>query len=208
MLFFGVSIPDDKKKRRANYSKAVCSVGFVCSGYGHRSLAELSEVPRVRTYGCESFADLTEVPGRCTNVVPVLVPTLGYFYKGIPVPRELLCHGRTELTEVPGKGMNVVENLQKFRVRYPRYGSLRTLQNTTFSLTEFPDTGMYRRYTELTEAPGTGMEVLQNLQNLRVGMRMLHPYPYLHSGMMARAYPYPGYCATGVQKAQNFRVRA
>ena len=62
----------------------------------------------------------------------------------------------------------------------------------------------YGSLTELTEVPGTGMEVLQNSQKFRVGTRMLYPYPYPHPGIFTRAYPYPGYCATGVQ---NFTPR-
>ena len=41
-------------------------VGLVYSGYGHESLAELTEVPGTGEYG--PLAELTEVPGRYTNV--------------------------------------------------------------------------------------------------------------------------------------------
>ena len=52
------------------------------------------------------------------------------------------------------------------------------------------------------------MEVLQkNSHKFRVGTRMLYPYPYPHPDIFARAYPYPGYCATGVQNLHKFRVR-
>ena len=59
----------------------------------------------------------------------------------------------------------------------------------------------YESLTHLTEAQGTGMEVLQsskkfrvrNPPKFRVGIRIL--------------YPYPGYCGTGVQKIRKFRVR-
>ena len=55
----------------------------------------------------------------------------------------------------------------------------------------------YGSLPELEEVPGMGMDVLQNSQKFRVGTRMLYPYPY--PGIFTRAYPYPGYCATGVQ---------
>ena len=45
---------------------AVFCVGLVYSGYGHESLAELTEVPGTGGYG--PLAELTEVPGRYTNV--------------------------------------------------------------------------------------------------------------------------------------------
>ena len=52
------------------------------------------------------------------------------------------------------------------------------------------------------------MEVLQkNSHKFRVGTRMLYPYPYPHPDIFTRAYPYPGYCATGVQNLHKFRVR-
>ena len=93
------------------------------------------------------YTDLTEVPGKYTNVVPVPVPKPGDFCKGKPVPR-VLCHGRTELKQVPGTGIRTsyVQNLHKFRVRVtPGYGSVRTLQNTTFSLNR----SLYGTLTEL-----------------------------------------------------------
>ena len=43
------------------------------------------------------------------------------------------------------------------------------------------------------------MEVLHNSQKFRVGTPMLYPYPYQYPDNFTRAYPYPGYCATGVQ---------
>ena len=43
------------------------------------------------------------------------------------------------------------------------------------------------------------MKVLQNSPTFRVGTRKLYFYPYPHPGILTRAYPYPGYCATGVQ---------
>ena len=48
---------------------------------------------------------------------------------------------------------------------------------------------------------------LQNSQKFRGGTRILYPYPYPHPGIFTRAYPYPGYCAMGVQNLQKFRVR-
>ena len=51
------------------------------------------------------------------------------------------------------------------------------------------------------------MEVLQNSQKLRVDIRTLYSYPYLHAGIFLKAYRYPGYCASGVQSLLKFRVR-
>ena len=70
--------------------------------------------------------------------------------------------------------------------------------------------------TEHTEDPGTSMNVIHNLQKLRVRVTELTEAP----GIVARAYrthrssrvgmkilcPYPGYCGTGVQNLHNFFV--
>ena len=93
---------------------------------------------------------------------------------------------RTELTELP------------IRVNYPGFGSVRSLllQNTTFSRKRVR--GTY----------GYCLEVLQNSQKFRVGIRMLYPCPYpLPASFPRRAYPYPGYCATGVQNSQQCWIR-
>ena len=118
----------------------------------------------------------------------------GYCNKGIPVPR-VLCHSLTEVTEVPGKGMGIFQNLQKFRVRVRKcYRTRRISGHGRTQLTEVPSryknavpvprvfvARAYRSYnssgygyeiqcrTELTEVPGTGMDVLQNLRNFFVG---------------------------------------
>ena len=49
------------------------------------------------------------------------------------------------------------------------------------------------------------MEVLENSQKYRVGMRMLYPYRYPHPIIFTRAYPYPGYCATGILNLKKLR---
>ena len=59
--------------------------------------------------------------------------------------------------------------------RYPRY---------------YCETGR----TELTEVPGTGMKVVQNIQKFRV--RVKNPY---------RTHRSSGYCGTVVQNSQKFQ---
>ena len=66
-----------------------------------------------------------------------------------------------------------------------------TLQNTTFFTYRSPGYG-YGSLTELTEVPGTGMEVLQNPQTFRVGIRMLYAYPYPHPGILKGHTRTPG----------------
>ena len=62
--------------------------------------------------------------------------------------------------------------------------------------TRFVDSGYgYGRHTELTEVPGTGMDVVQNSQKFRV--RVLTYY---------RTHRSSGYCDTGVQNSQKFRA--
>ena len=101
-------------------------------GMAYGSLPELTDVP------CGSLTKLTEVPGKYTKCCTRPVRAPGHFYKGISVPR-VMCHGHTELTQVPGTGMNVVHNLHTSSGwgKYLGYGSVRTRQNTTFSLPEF-----------------------------------------------------------------------
>ena len=119
----------------------------------------------------------------------------GYCNRGLPVPR-VLCHSLTELTEVPGKGMEIVQNFQKFRVRVRK--SYRTFRSSGYCGTGVQNSQKFRagtkhavpvpralwprmyrtsrssRYgyecrTELPELPGTGMNVLRNLQKFFVG---------------------------------------
>ena len=104
----------------------------------------------------------------------------GYGYKCIPVPG-VLCHRLTELTELPGKGMGFLQNLQKFRVRVRK--SYRTSRCSRYCGTGVHNSQKFRAgikmlypfpgccghgRTELTEVPGTGMNVIQNFQNFRV----------------------------------------
>ena len=115
----------------------------------------------------------------------------GYCYKLLPVPR-VLWRSLTELTEVPGKGMGFLQNLQKFRVRARK--SYRTSRNSGYRETGVQNPQKFRagtkhavpvprvlcprayrtyrsfRYgyecTHFPEVPGTGMNILQNLQKL------------------------------------------
>ena len=74
--------------------------------------------------------------------------------------------------------------------------------------------------TELTEVPGTGMNVLQNSQKFRVRVRKSfrtskssgYRGTGVHNLLKFRAgiemlYPYPGYCGTVVQILQKLRIR-
>ena len=110
-------------------------------------------------YGYECPAEFTEVPGAGMKV-------LQNFQK-----YRALWHGRTELTEVPGRYKNAVpvargicgtsvQSLQKFRVQVFFVVSYRTYTSSRYG---------YECPTELTEVPGTGMSVLQNLQKFFVG---------------------------------------
>ena len=89
----------------------------------------------------------------------------------------------TELTEIPGTGGEVLHNSQKFQVWV--WKSYRTHTSSRY--------GFWHGCTELTQVSGTGMTVVHNSRKFRVGIRML--------------YPYPGYCGTGIQNLQKFRVR-
>ena len=91
------------------------------------------------------------------------------------------CASLTEVTEVPGKGMGILHNLQKFPVRVRKcYRTRRSsgysgtgVQNSKFRAgikMLYPYPGyLWHGRTELTEVPGTGMNVLQNLQKFFVG---------------------------------------
>ena len=119
----------------------------------------------------------------------------GYCNKGILVPR-VLCHSLTEVTEVPGEGMRILQNLQKFRVlvrkcykTHESFGHCGTgVQNpqkfragtkhavpvprvfVALAYTTYRKSGYgYESRTELTEVPGTGMNVLQNSQKCFAG---------------------------------------
>ena len=98
----------------------------------------------------------------------------GYCNKGMPVPR-VLCHSLTEVTEVPGKGMGILQTLHKFRVRVRKcYRTHRSsgycgtgVQNSqklrAGIKTLYPYPGYsWNGHTDLTEVPGTGMNVVQN----------------------------------------------
>ena len=102
--------------------------------------------------------------------------------------------------------MEVSQNSQKFRVRYRKVVSVPRV--------------LWQRRTELKINPGTGMNVIENLQKIRVWVRKRYrtrrnsgycgkgahnPHKF-HLGMKMM-YLYPGYCDTGVQKLQKFRVR-
>ena len=102
----------------------------------------------------------------------------GYCNKGIPVPR-VLCDSLTEVTEVPGKGMGILQTLQKFRVRVRK--CYRTRRSFGYCGTGVQNSQKFRAgikmlyttgCTELTEVPGTGINVVQNLQKIRVRVWM------------------------------------
>ena len=99
--------------------------------------------------------------------------------KGIPIPRES-CHS-TEVIEVPGKGMGILQNLLKFLVRVQK--CYRTYRSSGYCGTGVQNSQKFRagikmlypypgylwhERAELTEVPGTGSSVVQNLQKLRV----------------------------------------
>ena len=67
----------------------------------------------------------------------------------------VLWHGRAELTEVPGRYKNAVLVPRVFVAR-----AYRTYRSSGYG---------YECRTVLTEVPGTGMNVLQNLQKFFVG---------------------------------------
>ena len=105
----------------------------------------------------------------------------GYCNKDIPVPR-VLCHSLTEVTEVPGKCMGILHNLQTFRVRVRT--CYRTHRSSGYCGTGVQNSQKFREgikmlypypgylwheRTELTEVPGTGINVLQNIQKFFVG---------------------------------------
>ena len=92
-------------------------------------------------WGYESLTEHTEVPGT-----------------GIEVLQD---------SQVPGTGMEVLQNSQKFRVGirmfypYPGYcdTGVQNLQKFGYG---------YECRPELTEVPGTGMDLVQNSQKFRV----------------------------------------
>ena len=112
--------------------------------------------------------------------------------------------------------MNVVQNIQKFWIRVVLYVPYRTqpFHLQKFRVPVWKSFRAHRSYgygygslAELQEVPITGMEVFLRTQKFRVGIRTLHPYPHPHPGIFKRAYPYPGYCATGILNLQKLRVR-
>ena len=101
----------------------------------------------------------------------------GYCDKGVPVPR-VLCHSLAEVTGVPGKGTGILQNLPKFRVRVRKccrthrrsgYGGTGVHNSQKFRAgikLRYPYPGcLWHGLTELTEVPGTGMNVVQNYRS-------------------------------------------
>ena len=118
-----------------------------------------------------------------------------YCNKAIPVPR-VLCHNLTGVTEVPGEGMGIFQNFHKFRVRLRKSSTTSRTSGYCGAGVQYSQkfragtkhaepvpwvlwpwayrtsrsSGYgYECRTELTEIPGTGMDVLQNLQKFFVG---------------------------------------
>ena len=88
----------------------------------------------------------------------------------------------TELTEVPGTGTEVLQNSQKFRVLWYGRTELTKVPGRYQNAVPVPRVFVARAYrayrssgyghecrTELTEVPGTGTNVLHNLQKFFVG---------------------------------------
>ena len=110
--------------------------------------------------------------------------------KGIPIPR-VLCHSLTEVTQVPGKGMIILQNFQvrkfyrtsrssgycgtdvhnsqKFRVGTKHAVPVPRVLWPRACRTSRRSGCRYECRTELQEVPGTGMKVLQNIQEFFVG---------------------------------------
>ena len=134
-------------------------------------------------YGYGSLARPTEDPGRYPNVAPLSVTPPWYFPKAYPTPG-IEC--RTELTGVrgtcntPGMVLHAAYRAQHCNLYFGGNGS--------------------GSLAESTEIPGN--VIVQNSQEFRVGIRMWYPYPYQHRDSLLSAYPYSGYCATGVQNYQ------
>ena len=105
---------------------------------------------------------------------------------------QVLRHRRTELTQVPGmvqKGFTCTPGIvaQAYRThRRSRYG--------------------YERHTELTEVPGIGTEVVHSSQKFRVLWHRRTNSQKFRVGRK-KLYTYAGYCGTGVQNVEQFRVR-
>ena len=118
----------------------------------------------------------------------------GYCNKGILVPR-VLCHSLIEVIEVPGKGMDlqelteapgmgtkVLQNSQKLRVLWHGRTELAEVPGRYKYAAPVPRVFVARAYrayrssgygywcrTELTEVPGMGLNILQNLEKFFVG---------------------------------------
>ena len=73
--------------------------------------------------------------------------------------------GRTELTEVPGTVMYVLHNAQKFRVLWHWRTELIEVQGRYKNAAPVPRVLWHGR-TDLTEVPVTGMNVVQNSQQV------------------------------------------
>ena len=87
----------------------------------------------------------------------------------------------TALTEVPGIAAQAYRTHRSFRAHYRK-------------VVPVPRVLLHRR-TELTEDPGTSMNVMQNLQKFRVRVRKCY-----------RTHRSSGYCGKSVQNSQKFRV--
>ena len=94
----------------------------------------------------------------------------------------------------------------RLRVRYG-YGSLAELTQDPGTRLEVLHSLEVRRTIKTNLLAELKHQVLQNSQKVRVDTRMLYRYPYPHPGIFT-AYPYPEYSATGAQNIQEFRVRA
>ena len=118
----------------------------------------------------------------------------GHWCTRIPVP-EVLCHSLTELKEVPGKGMGFLQSSRSSGCWYGSFTELpevpgivarafrthrsserykkavpRTPSTVATGVQNSRSSGYgHECRTELPEVPGTGMNVLHNLQKLFVG---------------------------------------
>ena len=74
----------------------------------------------------------------------------------------------TELTEVPGTGTEVLQKSQKFRVLWHGRTALTEVPGRNKSAAHVPRVSVERAYRAYRKVPGTGVNVLQNLQKFRV----------------------------------------
>ena len=143
-------------------------------------VGSLTEITEVLGTGME----VTEVPGRYTDVFTCTRTRTRVLYKCTPVPGystsaylypgTLQVHtcNRVLYKCIPVPGYSTSAYL------YPGTGTYRSSGHGSETLFTYSSCGYgYGSLTELAEVPGAGMEVLQYSQKLRVGMRMLYPYP-------------------------------